>query len=443
MGISCSQLNTALAAQTPVYSEKFLKDFISDMPGMPFVGRHQTEIWPDGASTIVFDKVHVGQPNYNQQWNVRSGTNCANTLPTSTYVAWGTTRDSYYTESLNLFSQLMSLDQLRTVPHVAAQMQEIYRNLRRIPMGFTADYLRTRMLAFNDTLYVCGSSFTELPLVLGAPSATGGITANASVLNLGSSGALPTSDLNLTYLNYYATVLGMRGYDIGSGLPAGMRGMVTHPRTFQRLVGLNPELKSQIRLSDFKSASPLYMPGKGINADPFGQYAPTFDDQQIRYQDAGNGYLERVLPYLNAAATTGLKPTVNPAYLNARYAITYLAIHPQATTLFTPKPKKILDIIPTVNSSMWGQWGYHNEAVLMYQNQDGTTCTINNANQFYFYWMCYLELGFKYDQRPLVVPVLHLIDGAGKACMVNTPICGTAPAYVANDTSDNPPTCAS
>jgi len=443
MAISCLQLNTALASQVPVYDQKFLKDFISDMPGMPFIGRHQTETWQDGANVRVFDKVHVGQPDYTTQWNDMSGANCAMTFPTSTFVGWGTTRDQYGMSNINLFSQLMNLNQLRTVPNLQQQMQEIYRNLRRIPMGFTADFLRTRMLSYNDTLYICGSTFTELPLVLGSPGVTGGVTANASVLNLGSSANLPTSDLNLTYLSYYGTLLGMRGYDIGSGLPPGMRGMVTHPRTFQRLVGLNPELKSQIRLSDFRSASPLYMPGKGINADPFGQYAPTFDDQQIRYQDAGNGYLERVLPYLNVAATTGKKPTVNAAYLNARYAITYLAIHPQATTLFTPKPKKVLDLIPSVNTSMWGQWGYHNEATLSYQQQDGTTCTINNANQFYFYWMCYLELGFKYDQRPLVVPVLHLIDGAGKACMVNTPICGSAPAYVAQDTSDAPPVCAS
>ena len=441
MATSCSQLSSALARQTPVYDEKFLKDFISDMTTAPFLGRHQTETWDDGADTRQFDKVHVGQPNYTQEWNKRVGADCGMSFPTKTYVALGTTRDSYFMENLNLYSQLFSLDQLRTIPKLGAQMAEIYRNLRKIPMGFSGDFLRTRMLSFNNTLYICGNAFNTLTLVNNEEgSAPYTVTPQANVINLGASANLPTSDLNWTYLEYYGQVLGLNGYDSESGLPSGMRSLITHSRTFQRLVGLNPEIKSQVRLTDFKDASPLYMPGKGINADPFGRYAPTFDEHQLRYQDAGNGYLERVLPYTNVAATTGLKPQINSDWLNARYAISFI-IHPKATTLFTPKPKKVHEMIPTINSAMWGAWDYINEKVLMYVQNDGTSCTINNELQWYFYWLCYMELGFKYDQRPLVVPILHLIDGGGQACMVDTPICGSAPQYDAQTVVDNPPLC--
>ena len=273
-----------------------------------------------------------------------------------------------------------------------------------------------------------------------ADPGAGAIDANANVINLGSSANLPTSDLTWTYLNYYQQQQGLRGYDMESGLPPGMRALVTHSRTYQRLVGLNPEIKSQVKLTAFKDASPLYMPGKGINAEPFGAFAPTFDENQIRYQDAGNGYLERVLPYTNVAATTGLKPQVNKAWLNARYGITYMP-HPQATTLLTPKPKKVNEMVPTVNSAMWGQWAYINEKVLIYQQQDGTSCTINNELQWYFYWLCYLELGFQYEQRPLFLPILHLIDGAGQACMVDMPICGSVPQYTVQNPGDLPPVC--
>jgi len=109
--------------------------------------------------------------------------------------------------------------------------------------------------------------------------------------------------------------------------------------------------------------------------------------------------------------------------------------------LFTPKPKKVHEMIPTVNSAMWGTWDYINDKVLFYLNQDGTTCQINNELQWFFYWLCYLELGFKYEQRPLVLPILHLIDGAGKACMVDNPICGSEPQYSQYSTNDNPPVC--
>lgn len=437
MAISCQLLSTTLARQTPVYDKEFLKDFISDMPGAPFVGRHQTETWEDGAEVRFFDKVHVGQPDYTVQWNKRvsgpGGNNeCANTMPGSQFISGGTTRDSYFTENKLLKSQLWSLDQLRGVPNLAGQIREMYRNIRRIPMGFTADFLRTRFLSYNDTLYICGSAFTEMPLT------TSNMDVNANTINIG--GSYPTSDLTLTYLNYYQQSLGMKGYDIESGMAKGMRSMVTHQRTYQRLVGLNPEVKSQLHLVGVKDVSPLYQIGVGVNADPFGSFAPTFDDHQLRYQDAGNGLLTRVLPYTNVAASTGLKPKINPAYLNARYGITYI-LHPKAAVLFTPKPKKVHEMIPTVNSSMWGTWEYINDKVLFYLNQDGTTCQINNELQWFFYWLCYLELGFKYEQRPLVLPILHLIDGAGQACMVDQPICGTEPQYYQYSTSDNPPVC--
>lgn len=434
MAISCSLLSTTLARQTPVYDREFLKDFISDMPGLPFIGRHQTETWEDGADTRTFDKVHVGQPDYTAPWNRRNGADCGNTSPPRQYISGGTTRDTYFMENKVLNSQLWDLDQLRTIPNLAGQIKEMYRNIRRIPMGFTADYLRTRMLSYNDTLYVCGSSFTEIPIT------TSNVDANANVIELGSAAALPTSDLTLTYLDYYQQSLGMKGYDIESGMAKGMRNMCTHQRTFQRLVGQNPEIKAQLHLQGVKDVSPLYRIGEGINADPFGSWAPTFDDHQLRYQDAGNGLLTRVLPYTNVAASTGLKPQINPAYLNARYGITYV-IHPKASVLFTPRPKKVHEMIPSINSSMWGQWDYKNGEVLFYQNQDGTTCQINNDLQFKFYWLCYLELGFKYEQRPLLLPILHLIDGAGKACMVDNPICGAEPQYYQYSTSDNPPVC--
>lgn len=426
----------------------FLKDFVSDQTTAPFLGRHQTEIWDDGAETRVFDKIHVGQPNYTNQWNKRQGGDCGMTFPTKNYVAIGSTRDNYFMENQNLYSQQFSLDQLRTIPKLGAQMAEIYRNLRKIPLGFSGDYLRTRMLSYNNTLYSCGNAFSTIALTNSfegtAPPFS--IDANASTINVGSAANLPTSDLTWDYLNYYQQVLGLNGYDIESGLPSGMRSLVTHSRTFQRLVGLNPEIRSQVRLTDFKSASPLYMPGKGINAEPFGAYAPTFDEHQLRYQLGPDGItLERVLPYVNVAATTGLKPQINPAWLNARYAISYI-IHPKATTLFTPKPKKVMELIPSINSSMWGAWQYiggmgAGSNVLIYPNQDGTSCTLDNTNGWLFFWFCYLELGFKYDQRPLIVPILHLIDGAGQACMVDNPICGTAPQYVQQVVSDNPPVC--
>jgi hypothetical protein len=409
------------------------------MPNAPFLGRHMTAVWKDGAAVRVFDKVHVAQPDYTSPWADRdSGLtgDCANACnPPKTFVDWGTTRDSYKMENKTLYSRVMCLDELRQIPNLSDQIRGIYRVLRKIPLGFFADYLRTRFTAYHDLLQIAGSDYDTFAIT----SANTG--KNLETINLGSTALLPTSELTWNILTAYGQELEMKGYSESSGLPASMFNMVTHSRTYQKLVGLNPELRSLLKVEGIKELSPLYMPGKGINADPFGPFAPTFDTQQLRFQHAGNGLLQRLLPYTNAAATTGQKPTVNSAWLNARYAITYI-LHPKAATMLTASPKKIHEMIPTINSAMWGNWKFHNpDGVISWPNPDGSTCTKDNALQWWFYWLCYLEAGFKYEQRDLVMPILHLIDGSGRACTVDQPVCGDVPQYAAQYYTSNPEMC--
>lgn len=399
-----------------------------------------SEVWPDGASTLTFDKIHVPQPNFLAHWQRRdnNGEECVDGAcnPPRTFVQFGTTRDTSFMENIILNSQPFCLDQLRQVPKLGKQIAEIYRNLRKMPLAFMGDFLRTRFFSYHDEVQICGSAFATF-----TPTTANTDIALSSV-NLGGAGNLPTSELTLTYLEYLSTVLGMRGYDTESGLTKGMRNLVCHSRTYQKLVGLNPEVRAQLHLVGVKDVSPLYSPGTGINADPFGPFAPTFDEKQVRFQvQGGTGILNRVLPYLNNAATTGEKPIVNPAYVNARYALSYI-LHPKAALLYTAQPTKVHEMIPSVNSAMWGQWKFHNpEGVIIIPEPDGSTCTKNNDLQWWFYWLCYLEAGFEYQQRELVMPILHLVDGSGKDCFVDQPVCGNPPQYVANDYSDDPPIC--
>lgn len=411
------------------------------MVNAPYVGRHQTEVWDYETDRIYFDKIHVEQPNYLTPWQVIDASECGLTgpgspcNPPSAFIGFGSTRDSAVVEQIKLRSQPFCLEQLARVPKVGQQMKRIYSVVRNIPLGFTGDFIRTRTVSFNDTLQICGSAFSTFAIT------ALNTQTNLSTINLGSSANYPTSQLTWQYLNYLTQVLGLRGYDKDSGLSKGMRNLITHSRTYQQLVGQNPEIKSQLHLVGVKDVSPLYELGTGINADPFGPIAPTFDEHQPRFQDEGNGILNRVLPYLNTPATTGEKPLENPAWVNARYAISVF-MHPKATKIYTTKPKKISDMVPEVNSSMWGSWDFINpQGLIQWTNPDGTTCTQNNEDQTWFYWLCKLQLGFEYDQRPLVMPILHLIDGSGQGCMVDQPVCGTAPQYTAQDYTGNPIMC--
>lgn len=437
--VTCDLLRSNFSRQTPVFDERFLNDYISEMVNEPFVGRHQTETWQDGAASRFFDKIHVQQPDYLTPWgrrgstgsgaDVTSGADCTYGLcnPPRTLVGYGTTRDSYFMENKVIQSQPFCLDDLRNIPHVGKQVAEIYKVLRKMPMAFIGDYLRTHFATYHDTWQIAGSTFSTF-----TPT-TGNTDPNLVTVKVASAAALPTSELTLPILGYFAQLVGMKGYDTNSGLSAGMRNLVTHSRTYQKLVGMNPEVRSQLHLTGVKDVSPLYKLGTGINADPFGCFAPTFDEQQVRFQHAGSGLLNRVLPYLNTAATTGEKPILNTAWFNARYAMSYI-LHPKAATLFTPQPKKIHEMVPSVNSAMWGSWDFiNNKGIIQWTRPDGNICQQNNDLQWWFYWLCYLEAGFKYEQRDLVLPILHLIDGSGKDCVVDSPVCGDAPQYVAQD----------
>lgn len=436
MSFDCNHIRTNLARQTPVYDENFLEDFISGMVNQPFFGRHKTRTWEDGKDTITYDKVHVEQPNFTRPWQRIDSSECGNACePPRTLVGYGTTRDTAFMEQKDLQSQPFCLQQLRGIPHVGEQIGKIYEILREMPMAFIGDFLRTRFTSYHDTLQIASSTFNTFAIT------SANTDTNLTTINLGSTANLPTSQLTLPILEYYGQQLGMNNYDKMSGLPAGMRNLVTHSRTWQKLTAQNPELRSQLHPTQFNEFSPLYKIGKGINATPWGFLAPTFDEVQVRFQTNGNGLLQRVFPYLNTAATTGEKPVINPAWFNARYALSYL-LHPEAAILYTPAPKKIAPMIPSVNTSMFGKWDYINpQGVIMWQNPDGTTCTKNNDEQFWFYWLCHLEAGFRYDQRELVMPILHLIDGAGKDCVVNEPVCGTAPQYVTQDYNGSPDLC--
>jgi hypothetical protein len=431
MAFDCNQIRTELARQTPVYDENFLEDFVSgELVTEPFMGRHKSKTWTDGKDTLIFDKIHVQQPDYTSLWERINGDECENPCePPETTVGHGTTRDSTFMEQKNINSQPWCLQQMRTVPHIGEQITEIYKVLRQIPQTFIGDFLRSRFTSYHDTLQIAGSA-------LGTFAITSANTSpNLTTLNLGAVGNLPTSELTLDILSVYQQRLAMDGYNKKSGLPAGMVNLVTHSRCFQKLVGLNPALRSQIYPQKLGDLSPLYKVGVGINADPFAFLAPTFDDKQVRFQTNGNGLLQRVFPYTNASATTGGKPELNSAWFNARYAISYI-LHPEAATLYTPAPRKIHSMVPSLNTAMFGQWQFvNNQGIIRLYNPDGTYCDKDNAQQFWFYWKSHLEAGFRYDQRLLVMPILHLIDGAGAACLVDSPVCGDAPQYAAQDFS--------
>lgn len=432
----CGNLRTNLALQTPHYDEGFLPNWqpLDD----PFMGRHETGTWEDGTSdTHYFDAIEIGQPNLLSPWQRISGAECDDACnPPRSHVAFGTTRNSYYPEHQTLMSQLFCLNQLRFQTKPSEQIAEIYDSIRQIPQMYDGNFIATRAFSRGSTVQIAGSAFSTF-----TPTAAN-TGAELVTINLGSAGALPTSELTIPYLDYLTTSLALEGYDKHeSGLGANMFNLITHSRVWHKLWYANPDIRGMIKISDVAQANPLYRLGQGISKQPLGNLAPTLDERQIRFQVLSGGILNRVLPYINTTATTGTKRIPNPAWINARYALSFLW-HPKAIKIWTPKPKKIHSMVPSINSAMLGKWTFvNNQGTLSYVGPDGVTCTVNNDQQFWFYWLVYMEMAFEFKRPKLIYPILHLIDGSGKDCFTDSPVCGAAPQYTAQDYSDDPVEC--
>lgn len=437
MAISCSTFRAQLAAQTPVYDRIFLQDY--KPLNSPVLGRHETAQWPVGTGdTHVFDKIEIGQPNLNSQWQRINATDCASAAcsPPIQMVDYGTTRNSYFKEQIQLRSQPFCLTQLMNTTNPQDQVGLIMKGLKKIPELFMTDWLQVHAFDFNTTVQIADNDFPTFTPIRGTN--TGG---QLTTLNLGNDNNLPQSQLTWPYLNYLTTILGLNGYhEAGSGLAEGMYNLITHSRTWFKLTNGMDSMKDMMALTDPQQASPLFKIGVGIQR-PFGNIAPTLNEEQIRFQRVGAGLLERVYPYTNVATTTGIKREVNTAYVNARYALSFLW-HPKAIKVWNPSFGKIHPLVPSVNSSFYGQWQFVNpQGALILYNSDGTTCTVDNGDQRYFYWLVNLEQGFQFMYPELIMPILHLIDGSGRGCMINDPVCGDAPQYVEQNYSDNPTQC--
>lgn len=438
---------TNLAQQTPFYDRMFLTDW--KPMDSPLMGRHESGVWEVGTSDIHYiDRIQIGQPNLNTQWGQISVEGCSNacTAPRQ-YVNFGSTRSSYYMQQIDLSSQLWCLKDLQYGTRTPEQIEKVYAGLKKIPDMFTTDFMRVHAVDLNSVgVQIASKNLLDLGTNVFVPDinpddgSASNIGGQLTTVNLGSAGLLPTSGLTFTLLDYFATTLGLEGYaQAGSGLSEGVYNLITDQRTWAFLTNGNPSMSSMMALTDPQQASALYKIGQGIQK-PFGNYAPTLDNQPIRFETAGGGILNRVFPYYNVPTDSGAMRVVNPAYVRARYQISFLW-HPKAIKIWSPSFAKIHEKVPSMNSGLYGKWDFKNGDVLMYRQPDGTECSINNDKNEQFYWLCALQLGFQYKEPQLIIPILHLVDGSGRDSIVDSAVCGSAPSYTAQIYSSDPIVC--
>jgi hypothetical protein len=438
MAIDCNALRDEMARQTPFYDKMFLKSY--QPMETDTLGRHETGAWEMGTGdTHYVDRLDIGQPDLTEPWEAIDSSECGNDpcSPPETSVAMGSKRTHHNMEQKNLKSPLWCLKKLEYDTRPDEQMRIWYEALRKLPTIYLNDWMRVHAVTDAPALEVCDDRFGNI-----VPDNTpgGNILGQLTTISFGATANLPQSELTFPYLRRIAAAKRAAGYATDSNLPPMMYNLITNDDSWFDLTNGRPEMKSMFAIDDYKKASPLYKVGVGLQ-EPYGNFAPTITNTPFKFQHIGGGVIQRVFPATNIAGDTGTIRQVNNASLDAIYTISAVW-HPKAVKIWTPPGGKLHEMVPSVNSAMFGKWKLINTAQtnFSYVWPDGTECVKNNDEQMYFYWKAHLEQGFQYQQPTLAAMIVHQVDGSGRCKMVNQPVCCT-PQYARQYYTNNPTPC--
>lgn len=432
MAWSCSNYFDYLFDRAPHFDEDVLVDWFPTDDA--WIGQVMTGAWDAfSGTTHVYDRIHVGTPDLSQAWDTfdTQASNCVTGAcqPLEISVAWGSTRKSYNRERKSYTTNVLCFDQIDTRAKAKEQMAQIVRGIKEITKMVQSDYLRRQAFMQADTLYIAGAGLTSIPITPGM------FTGAATTVNIGGAGNLPTSTLSIQYLQRFYEPLQFNGYFKSKYVPNGMFKLITDPITSQQLVQGNPSLISNFKFSDFQKGGELFKYGMSA---AIGNYGISWDGYPMRFYADGNGNLRRVFPFVNVAATIGIKPTPAVEYQLAPYQINFVW-HPEAMRRLVPDLKPVHPEMPFLTRDLGGKWNFNMDPVLVVKNPTtGDVCTIDNKRRNQGLWFADFENAIKFE-RPEIIRVILCQRDPG--CVTDAPACPTAPPYVIQSYSDVNPVC--
>lgn len=377
-----------------------------------------------------FDRFENVFPNLAVCWKDRAVASCVGTPcdPDETKIGIGFTRDSYRLQGVSYATDLFCFDQILSADRAKAQFAHIVRTLRRATSIVNSHRLRTEAFRISGTKWVTRNGLTRLTTA----------TWNANCTELTVS-ALPTSKMSARHLQRRVSPQirnGALGEDINRGAQP-MLEFVADMESIWDMIEGNSELSDHWRFSDFDDAAKYYRYGW---TGKLGNYGLRADPAELRFNlkqlnADGSAVLQIVFPYVNQAATEGIREIVNEDYDNAHYAI-QLIWHRRAMTSLVRDTTAINPEMPFAARDFGGRWQFV---------MDNITCGVDpttgnpiavdnkrrNKGQFIADW----EYATKAEYPELAESFLTLRE---PACIVDTPVCSADPGYpTQNYSSEN------
>jgi hypothetical protein len=436
MAWTCNSYFDYLFDRSPHFDEDILIDWFATDDA--WIGQVMTGAWDAfSGTTHVYDRVHIGAPDLSQAWDNfdTQDSNCLTgaCAPIEISVAWGSTRKTYNRERKSYTTNVLCFDQIDTRAKAKQQMAEIIRGIKEITKMVQSDYLRRNALMKADVLYIAGAALGNIPIT---PTM---FTGAAATIDIGGAANLPTSQLTIQYLQRFYEPLMFTGYFKTKYVPNGMFKLITDPITSQQLVQMNPTLISNFKFSDFQRGGELFKYGMSAG---IGNFGIAWDGYPMRYYFnpslGAAGQLQRVFPFVNAAATIGIKPTVANEYILAPYQINFIW-HPEAMRRLVPDLTPVHPEMPFLTRDLGGKWNFNMDPVLVVKNPTtGDICTIDNKRRNQGLWFADFENSIKFERPEIIRCILTQRD---PGCVTDMPSCPVAPPYVVQNYADVNPVC--
>lgn len=409
MPISCKQFTDFLIRRVEHLDNELIRDIT---PVQGWIGHVSTGNFPAGEGVShTFDRINRVYPDLSGCWQDRVVGSCIGTPcdPTEKKIGFGSTRDSYILQDRSYATDLFCFDLAMTADRAKEQFAGLVETLRDATSIIQSDRFRLQ------ALIGAGKKVLSAPVDGVIPDFTFTLSDDCTILT---PSAFPTSILTNETLQRQLEPLKLNGYFGKVPDMPPMAELVTDMTTAYNLVQGNPVANQLFRFSDFVQGGSLYKYGI-VNA--VGNYGIRNDDHQLRFQRVGNT-LQRVFPYVNVAATQGIKGIVNQAYVEAHYAVDFIW-NRMAMQALTLTPESINPMMPFAKRDFAGKWQF----VMDNLGADANGCVIDNKRRNKGQFIADFSNAIKWLRPEWVVAILSLRQ---IACVENLDSCQDDPGYV-------------
>lgn len=344
MAISCQAFTDILIRRSEHLDDEILRDATpqDSLVGSIETGKFSSE---DGVSHT-FDTFNRVFPDMSTAWedvNINSciGSPCAQS---ETQIGMGTTRQSYKLQRKRYASQLICYDLTMSADKATEQYANYVRMLKESTLIINSNRI------INEYFRNAGQKWVATTTALQAIT----YTETGDLITVTPS-TMPTSQLTVNHLEQrvdYQLLSGALG-EVVKGQPPEIQ-VLASMETIRSLMQTDQAKFANWRFTDFETASVEYYKfGWKGRVGNFVLKATIFP-MRFNFQP-GTGVLKRVFPYVNIAASQGIKGDVNAAYLTAPVEATFIW-HQRAMKILMLNPTSINPNMPFAARDFAGKW---------------------------------------------------------------------------------------